>query len=516
MKKGIFLFIIFSLIFSNFIFAEGIEEELTLYVGEVKVFSVDTPTRIAIGKPEVVDVTSAKEKEIELVAKSAGTTNFIFWDKWGEHAFRIHVFAEDLGPIQERIDNFIKELNLKKVYTKPIESEGKIMLLGEVRTFEDKERLLSALGPLKEKIIDLIKVREEKLVEIDVQVLELTKEASESLGFSWPGNLTITEQNYPTGASPTKFSTLFRVEYFSRSNFLWTIDFLQRQRKLNVLSRPRLVCLSGKEAELLVGGEVPTFTATVSSTGTTTGEVEYKEFGIKLKIRPTVTENDKIQLSLNTEVSEIGSVESTTYARAYPLTKRTASTELYLDDGETIAIGGLIKQKSDVNIQKVPWLAEIPVLGLFFRHKSISESTPQQDTELFITITPTIIKGKEVSLEKLEEKKPAVEIKPIEETGLLPQELKNYISAVQSKISKYIQYPVEAKGTGWYGTTKLGIFITSEGKIKDIEVVQSSGYNLLDEAAKSAIKKASPFPPFPKELKLKELRIEIPITYHQS
>jgi len=514
MKKGIFLFIIFSLIFSNFIFAEGIEEELTLYVGEVKVFSVDTPTRIAIGKPEVADVTSAKEKEIELVAKSAGTTNFIFWDKWGEHAFRIHVFAEDLGPIQERIDNFIKELNLKKVYTKPIESEGKIMLLGEVRTFEDKDRLLSALGPLKEKIIDLIKVREEKLVEIDVQVLELTKEASQSLGFSWPTSLGVTEENYPS-ATPSKWSTLFRVEYFSRTGFAWTVDLLEKERKLNVLSRPRLVCLSGKEAELMVGGEVPIFTATVSTFGTT-GQVEYKEFGIKLKIRPVVTEDDKIQLSLNTEVSEIGSVESTTYARAYPLAKRTASTELYLDDGQTVAIGGLIKQKSDVTLKKFPWLADIPVLGLFFRHKEISQDTPKQDTELFITLTPTIIKGKEVSLEKLEEKKPAVEIKPIEETGLLPKELKNYISAVQSKISKYIQYPVEAKGTGWYGTTKLGIFITSEGKIKDIEVVQSSGYNLLDEAAKSAIKKAGPFPPFPKELKLKELRIEIPIAYHQS
>jgi len=515
MIKKIFFGIIFCFLVTISFSQEETLEEVKLYVGETKVFSVDKPQRVVIGKPEIADVSSVSEKEITLVAKSAGQTNFIFWDRFGEQAFRIKVFPEDLQPIKERIDNLIKELNLNKVYTKPQEEEGKILLLGEVRTFEDKERLFTTLGALKEKTIDLIKVREEKLVEIDVQVLELTKEASEELGFSWPGNLTITEQNYPTESSPTKFSTLFRVEYFSRSNFLWTIDFLQRQRKLNILSRPRLVCLSGKEAELLVGGEVPTFTATVSTIGTT-GQVEYKEYGIKLKIRPTVTENDKIQLSLNTEVSEIGEVETTSYARAYPLTKRSASTELYLDDGETIAIGGLIKQKSDVNVQKVPWLAEVPVLGLFFRHKSIPEGSPQQDTELFITITPTIIKGKEVSLEKIEEKKPPIEVKPIEETSLLPKDLRNYINGVQNKISRYVQYPPQAKGTGWYGTVKLGLLVSGNGNLKDIEVIQSSGYNLLDEAAKLAVKKASPFPPIPKELNLNELRIEIPITYNEG
>jgi TonB family protein len=161
-------------------------------------------------------------------------------------------------------------------------------------------------------------------------------------------------------------------------------------------------------------------------------------------------------------------------------------------------------------------LAEVPVLGLFFRHKSIPEGSPQQDTELFITITPTIIKGKEVSLEKIEEKKPPIEVKPIEETNLLPKDLRNYINGVQNKISRYVQYPPQAKGTGWYGTVKLGLVVSGNGNLKDIEVIQSSGYNLLDEAAKLAVKKASPFPPIPKELNLNELRIEIPITYNEG
>ncbi|MCM8757546.1 MAG: TonB family protein [Candidatus Omnitrophica bacterium] len=509
--KRIF-FVIFILIIGSFIFAEEITEEITLYVGQIKTLPATTPTRIVIGRPEVADVTQVKENEIVLAAKSPGTTTFVFWDKFGEQAFRIRVFAEDLQEIKERIDTLIKELNLNKVYTKTLDTEAKVLLLGEVRTFQDKERLFTTLGALKEKTIDLIQIKEDKLVEIDVQVLELTKEASEVLGFSWPSNLTLTEQNYPTPTSASKWSTLFQVSYFSRTNFAWTLDLLQRERKLNILSRPRLVCLSGKEAELLVGGEVPTFTATISETGTT-GTVEYKEYGIKLKIRPLVTEDNKIQLSLNTEVSELGTVEATAYARAYPRTIRSTSTELYLDDGQTVVISGLIKQKSDVTIRKFPWLAEIPILGIFFKRKEVPLDTPTQDTELFITLTPKIIKGKEPipSYKEI----PEAKIKPsISES--LPPEIRSYIELVQNKIRSKLFYPSSAKEAGWWGTLRLSIVVDSKGELKDVKILESSGYKILDDAGQEAVHLSSPFPPFPTELKLKELAIEIPIVYHQE
>jgi len=520
MKKIFFIFLIFCLISGGFSYVLGedefteFQEKVNLYVGETKIFSADAPKRVVLGKPEIADVQTVKKDGIILLAKSPGTTTFIFWDKWGEQAFRINVFAENLSSYQDRIKDFIKELNLNKVYSKAVESEGKIMLLGEVRSQDDKERLFSALGSLKDKVIDLIKVREEKLVEIDVQVLELTKEASEALGFIWPSSVTI-EDSPATG----KWKDMIKVTSFSRGKFTWTLDLLESERKLHILSRPRLVCLSGKEAELLVGGEIPVFTSTVSTYGTT-GNVEYKEYGIKLKIRPLVTDNNKIQLSLNTEVSEVGNVETTGYARAYPLTKRSASTELYLDDGQTIAIGGLIKQKKEVNIQKFPWLADIPILGIFFQHKSM-ESPPKQDTELFITLTPTIIGGKqEVSAiekeEKTETKKTLTEVMPIQESKSLPAPLRDYISGVQNKISKFVQYPSSAKGTGWFGTVKLGLLIGSDGKLKEANIVSSSGYKLLDDSAKEAVRKASPFPPFYSDIKLKELYVEIPIEYNHD
>lgn len=525
----IFLIYLVSTAFS-FGYCEDLTEEVTLYVGEVKTFSVDMPSRIAIGNPQVADVTSASEKEIVVTAKSAGVTTFVFWDTFGEQDFRIRVFAEDMLETKERVDNILKELNLPKVYAKAVDSEGKVLLLGEVKTSGDRERLNTALGTLKDKTVDLIQVKEEEaMVEIDVQVLELNKDATKILGFTWPSSSTTTPfqtitESTPASLTATKFSTLFVVEKFTRTAFTWKIDALAQEGKVRILSRPRLACQSGKEAELSVGGEKPIFTTDVVSGGGAGTEVEYKEYGIKLKIKPTVTQEKRIKLALNIEVSEVGTVEyigltAERTAQAYPLTKRTASTELYLDNGQTMAIGGLIKQKLEEDVTKTPGLGDVPILGLFFRKKTTKiggGSGERGEAELFITLTPTIIAEKEVSGDVSQErKKPAIEVESLE-TKALPLELQNYIKAIQAKIINAVYYPKEARDAGWQGILKLSLLISSDGSLKNMSVAQSSGYKILDDAGQEVVKKITPFSPLPTQLNLEELRIEIPIVYHKD
>ena len=169
-----------------------------------------------------------------------------------------------------------------------------------------------------------------------------------------------------------------------------------------MLSRPRIACLSGKEAKLLVGGQVPVLSGSVTpgtsgtgTTGATTGaSVEYKDYGIVLNIKPQVNEQGRVHINLNVEVSELGEKVETDYALAYTFIKRSATSELILDDGQTMAIGGLIKQKTTEELQKFPWLGDVPVLGMFFRHKYVvkgGDSTNREDVELFITLTPRIV-----------------------------------------------------------------------------------------------------------------------------
>ena len=542
--SGIFAFCILH---SNCDAQEKADEELKLYLGEVKIISVSNPTRIAIGNPNVADVTDVTRSEITISPKAQGTTTLVVWDNFGEQSYRVKVFAEDIQEIKCRVDGLLAKLNLPEVYARAKEEEGKVLLLGRVKSPQDRERITVALGTLSEKIIDLIVVREEEaVVEIDVQVLELNKDAINTLGFVWPTSIALTETGSPgiTTSTPTqvgttqtitevlsggsKWSTLFKVLNLRRAAFSWTLDALVEEGKARILSRPRLACQSGKEAELIVGGEKPIMTLQLGVFGGVTGsEVDYKEYGIKLKIKPTVTLENKVKLALNVEVSEVEAAETigsatTTYAKAYPLKKRNVSTELFLNDGQTMAIGGLIKQKTEEDIHKTAGLGDIPILGLFFRKKTTKiggGGGERGDTELFITLTPTIVskETKETPEVKTSSSKkiPAKEVEFFQTPKTLPN-LANYVRVVQTKIVKATYYPRQAKDAGWEGNVKLSLNITSNGDLKEIKILQSSGYKILDEAACEAASKQAPYPPFPPQIDSQELWVDVPIVYREN
>jgi TonB family protein len=308
------------------------------------------------------------------------------------------------------------------------------------------------------------------------------------------------------------------------SAFTWTLYALVQEGKARVLSRPRLACQSGKEAELLVGGEKPIITTQVVSGGASGTSVEYKEYGIKLKIKPTVSEQERIKLVLNVEVSEVEDAVTiggtNTTALAYPLKKRTAATELFLNDGQTMAIGGLMRQKSQEDITKTPGLGDIPIVGMLFRKKvsSIGGGTGEKgDTELFITITPTIVSKKTPepkSVVSLEKTAPQAVVSL--ESRNIPPNLENYVRAVQTKIVTAAYYPLSAREAGWEGDVKLNLNLASNGDLKEIKILQSSGYKVLDDAALAVAKKQSPYPPFPPQIESQELWVVVPITYRKN
>lgn len=506
---------------------------ITLYVAEGKVISVDTPTRVVIDNPNIIDVTSISKENMLVAAKNPGATNLGWWDASGQHSLRVEVFQEDMNLVKKRIDALLKELKLPEVFTRPSDNEGKVLLLGSVKTPADLERIDVALSSLKGKTANLIQLKEERsVVEINVQVLELDKDATSTLGLSFPGSIAITEIGSPAlGALGTTWGKLFKVSDVSRGAFTLTLDALVQEGKARILSQPRLACQSGKEAELLVGGEKPIFNTTIAATSGASGtNIEYKEFGIKLKIKPTVTEDKQIKLALNVEVSDVGTADTigttstgTITAKAYPLSKRNASTQLFLNDGQMMAIGGLIRQKSDEDIRKTPFLGDIPVLGALFRKKTTTSGGGQGergDTELMITLTPTIIKEPALAeIVKTPAPSPTVKV-PLAREGAkiaAPLPTSQALSEYTRKISKRIQdnfvYPWAAKQGQMQGAVRLGLRLDSTGTLLEVEIKQSSGYNIFDEHAVNMVKKLSPYPPFPAQLNQKELRIDLPIVY---
>ena len=502
------------------------EQEIKLYVGQAKILSVSSPKRVAVGNPEIADITDISKNEMTLGPKAPGSTTLVIWDSLGERSYKIKVLAEDIQELQRRMDNLLKALNFTQVSTKTAEDEGKVLLLGRVKSTQDRERIYTALGALKDKTIDLIEIKEEEsAVDIDVQVLEISQDATKTLGFTMPASVTASE---PLGRFPLamrqSMDAIFHVFDWPRSTFQVRLDALVQEGKARILSQPRITCQSGKEAELIVGGEKPIFSTDAVTGGGSSISIEYKEYGIKLNIKPTITKEEQIKLALKIEVSEVEEAETIgnpdqPSAKAYPLKKRNASTELLVNNGQTFAIGGLIKQKTEEDVRRTAGLSDVPIIGLLFRKKTtrIGGGTGERgNTELFIIMTPTIIRsqvpGEAAAEETRISKVSSLRAVPRPSADILDP-VAIYARFIQGRILEKLTYPQLAQDAGFQGTVTLSLYLSSLGELLEVSVKNSSGYKLLDENALTAAKTLFPYPPFPASIKQQELRLDIPIDY---
>lgn len=158
------------------------------------------------------------------------------------------------------------------------------------------------------------------------------------------------------------------------------LDAMRREGTAETLANPHLMTLNGENAKLLIGQRIPV--KTLSSSGEES--IKYIEAGISLNFKPWITEDGSIELEIQPKVSSLG---EEIYS-GYPSIKtREVDTSLRLQDGETLAIGGLIQEDVSENVAKVPLLSEIPILGELFKNRNKETSK----TELLIFITPRIV-----------------------------------------------------------------------------------------------------------------------------
>ncbi len=161
------------------------------------------------------------------------------------------------------------------------------------------------------------------------------------------------------------------------------INALITDGKANLLARPNITTLQGREAVINIGGEVPVQTVSVTNSTTTTS-VTYREAGIILRCTPRVGANGDITAKVHTEVSSPLYVASLS---AYRFNKRSADTEVRLRDGETMVIGGLIGSEESKTLSKIPFLGDLPILGAFFRNVRTSKT----DSEVMIFLTAKVV-----------------------------------------------------------------------------------------------------------------------------
>jgi len=490
---------------------------MDVVVGESKVVQVANPKRIAIGDPAVADIVGAGTTELLLSAKKAGETNLQIWDDFGQREIVVRVFDEDLGKLKRRLEDLFSTAGLYGITFQVGDKERKVFVLGRLPT-RKKDVTTQLLENFKDRIINLVTFEDDSpLVQIDAQVLEISKSAIDKLGITWSNSFTFNEVPTPRGITLGQHmgDVLGAIgqSRFNRTSLTAVLNILEQDNLARTLARPKLVALSGKEAKFLVGGEVPILSNVSVASGTTTTSVEYIEYGIKLSIKPEVRESGDIYCQLDIQIRSIDTSTALTIQTGASISTATpgfktrqVTSELYLKNDQTLFLAGLIDNREANNLQRVPALGNLPIVGALFRSKDFQVG----DTELVVSLTPRIISYGDMRGDISSSRAEALD-RPDDEN---PAD--GYMRLVQETILKSVAYPMEAKRANLSGSVVLSLHLMKSGELANVVVSESSGHQLLDKAAVFTVKRLAPYPSFPKNLTLQEIWIDVPIHYQLS
>lgn len=316
------------------------------------------------------------------------------------------------------LDKIAQTINLMLTgnLTDKIDDKDKKTAINNKVMIDESENTISFYGTLKqyEQIKNFLQEQDkpQKQVSLEAKVTAIQKDAAKDLGVSWEWSKlpqspeheitydTVKHTVINEDGSKEEITDYLPVDEVTRKwnddenipgvirfgkgvdgypyEFYYAakIDALISDGKANILARPNITTIQGKEAVINIGSEVPV--PTVSTTNSTTiTSIKYREAGIILKCTPRVNEDGIITVKVHTEVSSPMYVED---MKAYRFQKRSADTIVRLKDGQTMVIGGLIGSDEAKQMSKIPFLGDIPILGNLFKHIQKSKS----DTEVMI------------------------------------------------------------------------------------------------------------------------------------
>lgn len=266
--------------------------------------------------------------------------------------------------------------------------EGKALAVdGTVRSEEEAEKVdkLIKLFEPNTKIINLTSIADpaKRQVLVRAKVVEINRGGGEKRGINWGQIL---------GTDLRSMPFVVRVErgVATTAPIGAQIEALVSKDVARILSEPNLLVDDGEEASMLVGGEVPIPVPQLQA-GVATIGIDYKEYGVVLKITPTILSDDRIRLRVIPEVSSIDLTTQVAIAGLNVPAFRTRKTDttVTVDNGAPLIIAGLISRDQSEIVSKIPILGDLPIIGSLFRHKEFKEGK----TELIIIVTPQIMAG---------------------------------------------------------------------------------------------------------------------------
>lgn len=306
-----------------------------------------------------------------------------------------------------------------------------ILLCGKVRSERERKEADTVAKAFNTDVVNVIELMEPVQVLIDTKVVEIAKSDTKDLNVDWgfvkvdgtdKQNITYDDapntgiirfmedlRLYPRGdvniLGPEVSQSINPVKTgnFNRLDPLMVrIQALEQNGKAKILSNPKLVTLTEQKATLHVGGQVPVEVIGQNNLQT----IEWKDYGIKLEVTPSVNSDGNITVKILSEVSDLDFSNAT--KDGVPAIKtRTANTQVFVHDKDTIVLSGLIQSKLNENTSKIPILGDLPLIGKAFRKNQNRKSK----TELILFLTPKVVKFSEKKV--IPKTKAVVKVKPV-------------------------------------------------------------------------------------------------------
>ena len=355
--------------------------------------------RLAITNPTVADGTVVSPRELLIDGKTSGTISLLVWGD----AERVHyelVVEPAVTTLEQKLQELFPGEDIKVSV-----SEGAVILSGRVSSNDVMLRAAEIAGSSLpgQRVINMLQLpggTVSQQVMLQVRFAEVNRRAISELGLNLfttrPGFTSrSTTGQFPApdfddlggGIGGLTFSDFLNIFYFNREEGIGgVLRALSQNGDLESLAEPNLIAYNGQEAQFLAGGEIP---VPVVSGSTGNVSVTYKEFGIRLRFRPTIA-GDVLRLHLRPEVSTIDFANGVTLAgfRIPALTTRYAETDVELRDGQSFAIAGLLNNIGQEDTAAIPILSQIPIIGAIFK----SRARRTEQTELLVLITPRLVR----------------------------------------------------------------------------------------------------------------------------
>jgi pilus assembly protein CpaC len=375
---------------------------LTLEVNKGTALKLPGPaSTVFVAAPDIADVQVRSPTIVYVFAKKPGDTVLYAVD--GQDRVLLNTIVRVTSPLS-RVKGALDAMHPNNGVN--FDNQGEtIVLTGTVRSgvvAEDARRLaMQQVAGNPAKVISNIRVDGPTQVQLRVKVAEVKRDALKRVGINWQNINNIAlfgTGNFLAGFAVRTTSQIGgavstgALQFATRDGSLNTIvDFLATQNQATILAEPNLIAMSGETASFLAGGEVPLL---VPQSGAAAGTVtiQYKQVGVSLAFTPTII-GERINLRVAPEVSELSAVGSisvplgTGTVTIPGIRTRRAATTIELGSGQSFAVAGLLQSTSSQDINKFPWLGDVPVLGSLFK----SDAYQRSETELVIIITPYFV-----------------------------------------------------------------------------------------------------------------------------